>query len=89
MKSKKILVHLILLLYLFSIQNDLKEILQNSYIGSFNSIKKLVRIGASLESLHSSNQEEVEELKVRMQSPDCIEAALKVLTKNRKTISKL
>ena len=67
----------------------MKEVLESSYIGSFHSIKKLVRIGASLDSLHSANEQEVEELKVRMQSPDCIEAALKVITKNRKTISKL
>ena len=58
-------------------------------MGSFKSIKKLVSNGASLDSLHSANEKEVEELKKRMQSPDCIDAALKVLTKSRKTISKL
>ena len=73
----------------FSFQRVLEEVIENSYIGSFKSIKKLVSTGASLDLLHSANEKEVEELRIRMQSPDCIDAALKVLTKSRKTISKL
>ena len=72
-----------------SFQEVLEDVIENSYIGSFESIKKLVSTAATLDSLHSANEKEVEELKIRMQSPDCIDAALKILTKSRKTISKL
>ena len=73
----------------FLFQKVLEDVIDNSYVASFQSIKKLVRTGESLDLLHSANEKEVEELKIRMQSPDCIDAALKVLTKSRKTISKL
>ena len=43
----------------------------------------MIRLGADPQDLHLVNKREVEELKVRFQSPECVEAALKVIMKSR------
>jgi len=36
-----------------------------------------------------ANKREIKELKVRLQSPECLEAAIKIVTKNKPTLNKL
>ena len=73
-------IHIQIVLYL---QDILEDMLNELYIGSLHSIKKLVNIGANPEALHLTNKREIEELKIRLQSPECLEAAINVITKNR------
>ena len=56
---------------------------------AFNSTKRMIRLGADPQTLHLVNKREVEELKVRFQSPECVEAALKVIMKSRSNKSNL
>ena len=53
------------------------------------SIKKLVGKGITKEALHAANKREMEELRIRLQSPECLEAAMKIVTKNKPYLSKL
>ena len=55
-------------------------------MGSFYSTKKMINKGASQEALHLANKTEIEELKIRLQSPECVEAAMKIITKNRSKV---
>ena len=73
----------------FSFQNDLEAILKESYPESMYSIKKLVGKGIKKEALHLANKREMEELRIRLQSPECLEAAMKIVTKNKLFVNKL
>ena len=73
----------------FSFQNDLEAILKESYPESMYSIKNLVGKGIAKEALHSANKREMEELRIRLQSPECLEAAMKIVTKNKPSVNKL
>ena len=73
----------------FSFQNDLEAILKESYPESMYSIKNLAGKGITKEALHSANKREMEELRIRLQSPECLEAAMKIVHKNKPSVNKL
>ena len=50
------------------------------------SIKNLVGKGIAKEALHSANKREMEELRIRLQSPECLEAAMKIVTINKPSL---
>ena len=70
-------------------QKVLEAVISELPSAAFNSTKRMIRLGANPETLHLVNKREVEELKVRFQSPECVEAALNVIMKDRSKISKL
>ena len=53
------------------------------------SIKKLVGKGVTKEALHAANKREMEELRIRLQSPECLEAAMKIVHENKPSVNKL
>ena len=77
-----------MILFLYE-QNDLEAILKESYPESMYSIKNLVGKGIAKEALHSANKREMEELRIRLQSPECLEVAMKIVTKNKPSFNKL
>ena len=78
--------------YIFSscyAQEVLESVVKELPSAAFNSTKRMIRLGAGPQALHLVNKREVEELKVRFQSPECVEAALKVIMKSRSNKSNL